>query len=248
MTAGVRRRSHGSDHYRLKTTSTTATSAVVIVAVVAAVAVAAARATITFESGETATEPPDDTVYMIEEVAAWNATAAAAGDYDYDYDSSTADALQMPRGHYSSIPDKTVAPRVDASTVAPAATITVLMPAATVTEVPVTNATTTTATTAATAVSDTTAVYSTTTTVVRPSTSETTVVTATDAATFRTAATESGVSIQIASPLGYGVTNVTTVITTPAPATPNSSAPLLLCRRWTATLMLSLVFVATVAS
>lgn len=246
MTADVRRRCRGSDRYRLRTTA--ASAVVIVAAVIAAVSVAAARAT-TFEGGETATEPADDTVYMTQEVAAWNATAAAAGDYEYDdYDSTTADALQMPSGRYSPKPETTVAPRVDASTVVPAATITVQVPAATVTEEPVTNTTAATTTTAAITAADAKAVYSTTTSVVRPSTSVTTVVTATDATTFPTATTESGALMKIASPLGYGVTNVTTVATTPPPTTPNSSAPLVQCWRWTAALLLSLALVTTVVS
>lgn len=275
MTADMRHRCRRSDDYRLKTTSTTATFTVVIFATV----IAAARAT-TFEGGETATIPPDETVYMIEEVAAWNATAAAAGDYTYeDYDSTTADALQIPGGRYSPKPKKTFTPPVDVSIVVPTATITIQMPAATTTtEVPVTNTTTITTTTTSTTTTtntaaittttaaDTKTIYSTTSTVVQPSTSTvdqpststvvqpftsvTTVITATDVATFPTATTESGVLMQIASPLGYGVTNnVTTAVTTPAPTmTPSSSVPLLRCWRWTATLLLSLAFVANFAS
>ncbi|KAL5244190.1 hypothetical protein ACI65C_011600 [Semiaphis heraclei] len=201
---------------------------------------------------------------MIEEVAAWNATAAAAGDYSYeDYDSTTADALQMPGGRYSPKPEKTFAPPVDVSIMVPTATITIQMPATTATtEVPVTNTTTTTTSTAATTTTtatDTKPVYYTTTsrvfqpststsTVVQPSTSVTTIITATDVATFPTATTESRVLMQIASPLGYGVTNVTTVVATPAPTTPSSSVPLLRCWQWTATLLLSLAFVANFAS
>jgi len=233
MTADARRHcgDRESDCRRPKTTSTTRTTAtctavVVIAAVVAAVAVTATRAT-TFEGGETATVPPDDTVYMTEEVAAWNATAAANGDYVYDdYDSSTADALQMPPGnhHYSPKPVKPVTP-VDASTAVPAATITVQIHSAAVTEVPVTNVSSSAAVTEFLVTNTTAAVDSTTT----------------------TATTESGVLMQIASPPGYEATTAIVAATAPTPTTPNSSAPLLHCRRWTAILLLSLALIATVA-
>lgn len=205
MTIDARHYCRGSDHHHHRRVTA---AVIAVVAVIAAVA----RAT-TFEGGETATEPADDTVYQIEEVAALNSTAAAAGDYAYDdYDSSTADAAPFD-GHY---PAKDV-PRVATSTAVPAATIIVQMPV------------TTTATITNIIAANTTAAVDSTTTFVTTTTSNTTSTT--------TSTTESNPPIQIASPLGYGVIAAAITTTPPSPLmSPNHSSPLQQCQ-WTPVFM-----------
>ncbi|VVC43502.1 Hypothetical protein CINCED_3A009364 [Cinara cedri] len=102
---------------------------------------------VTFEGGETATAPPDDTVYLTEEVATLNATARDAGDYAYDdeYDSATDRTDVKPvaggRTHLSVKPSKPPVKPIDvtaadeATDAAPTAVITAV-PASTVAAIP----------------------------------------------------------------------------------------------------------------